>query len=72
MSDYDVPISIAAREIGVTPTALKRWEREGLPIVIRKSAAGRRVFSQEDIEVLRRFAVTKMVARRAALRARHK
>ena len=67
MSRFDpVDIGEAARRVGVSPAALRLYERQGLLPRTTRSAAGYRQYSQED---LRRARMVRR-ARRAGLSLR--
>jgi len=56
-----------AAQLGVSPSAIRRWERLGLvPTAVRPDGNDRRVFVVEDIAALRE----RVNARRAATRRR--
>jgi DNA-binding transcriptional MerR regulator/quercetin dioxygenase-like cupin family protein len=48
------PISLAARIVGVSASALRQWERQGL-LTPRRSQAGYRLYSEADVARLRRI-----------------
>lgn len=47
-------ISEAARQIGVVPATIRNWEKSGL-IVAKRSPANYRVFTMDDIELLKKI-----------------
>lgn len=47
------PISVTSSLVGVSPSALRRWERAGI-VTPARDRRGWRLFSWEDIETLRR------------------
>ncbi len=52
--DYDpreplLSIGVASKKLGVSPEALRLYEREGL-IITHKTMTGRRLYSQSDLE----------------------
>lgn len=52
-----------ARELGVSDSAVRYWERQGLiPAPTRDSYSGRRLYSRESVEQLRQW----LADRRAA------
>ena len=48
-------IKDAVKEVGISASALRSWERRGL-ITPRRDWRGARVFTEEDIQQLRRLA----------------
>jgi MerR family transcriptional regulator, heat shock protein HspR len=48
-------VAVVAREVGVSPTTLRNWERRGL-ISPSRDWRGGRVYSEQDLERLRHLA----------------
>jgi DNA-binding transcriptional MerR regulator len=63
-------IGEAARQIGVSPSALRLWERQGL-VRPRRSAGGYRLYGTSDLERLRRIRRLREVDRVNASGIRH-
>ncbi len=64
-----VGIGVVADALGVSQTALRKWERAGdIPAPLRVPPDGRRVYYRSDVELIRQRA-EKMRRRRPAMEA---
>ncbi len=50
-----VEIGAVARELGVTPSTLRNWERRYRLVVPRRGAHGQRLYDAEQVQLLRRI-----------------
>ena len=55
MPDGRLSITEVAKELGITPKTITRWERAGKVRPAKRDWKGWRVYSKEDLEQMRTF-----------------
>lgn len=53
-------IGTVARALGVSPEAIRAWERRKLIVPPRRTASGKRLFTDEDVEAMRQVREVRM------------
>ena len=62
-----VEIGAVARELGVTPSTLRSWERRYRLVVPRRGAHGQRLYDAEQVQLLRRIQTQIRLGARASV-----
>ncbi len=62
-----IEIGAVARELGVTPSTLRSWERRYRLVVPRRGAHGQRLYDAEQVELLRRIQTQIRLGARASV-----
>lgn len=64
------PIQVAARLSGLTPHVIRIWEKRYAAVVPERTATGRRLYSEEDVERLRLLALATRAGHKIGLLAK--